>query len=421
VKNVDISRISKNNNDKSNLNASFDINGRGSNMNNLAGRFNIDIGNSFYSQYQIPKTNARFNISENSSFLQLTNDAMEFKADGRFSLSALFDVILYNISMVSNITEKKLNHDTSINYTGLSRYNHTGNINFNYEFVTKDSTELRKLSAPFGIIFNGNLNGNLVNSSEGFNSKSVIFIKNFKYQDTSIILNNFKSYIVLTNDYLKLNDENPLSSLKINMNVNADKLWFNSNKLDSVKAVLNLSEAIANLKISGKMDSVKYARLNSDIDLRGNNIILNVDSLYAKYNDYNIVNNNIWNINYIPNQELYINQLGLKSGKMVLNIDGLYSLNGVSNINIKGDNLNLGDIYGMLRPFDTTITGEKIVYPVQGEFVNFVVNLQGTPGDANVNLDLKTNLLKYDTVGVGTIVANVKYKDRILSGYCHYK
>ena len=417
MSNVDLSRLPGQNKEKSNLNAAFDINGRGINMNNLAGKFNIDVGNSFYSKYKIPETkiNARLSSASDSSSLQLTNKAMEVKANGKFSLSSLIDAVLYNISLVSNIVDKKLNPDTSISYTDLSRYNHTGNVNFNYEFVTKDSAELKKLSTPFGIIFNGNLNGNLVNSSEGFNSKSVIFIKNFKYQDTSIILNNFKSYIVLTNDYMKLNDENPLSSLKINMNVNADKLWFNSNKLDSVKAVLNLSEAIANLKISGKMDSVKYARLNSDLDLRGNNIILNVDSLYAKYNDYNIENNNIWTINYIPNQELYINQLGLKSGKMVLNIDGLYSLNGVSNINIKGDNLNLGDVYGMLRPFDTTITGEKIVYPVQGVFQNFFINLQGTPEDANVNLDVKTNLLKYDTVGVGTIVANVKYKDRILS------
>jgi len=417
MNNVDVSRLSGKNKDKSNLNAAFDINGRGSNLNNLAGRFNIDIGNSVYSQYEIPNTNinARLNMSAESSSLQITNNAMEVKADGTFSLSALIDAVLYNISMVSNIAEKKINPDTSISYTDLSRYNHTGNVNFNYEFVTKDSAELRKLSAPFGIIFNGELNGSLSNSSDCFNSKSVIYIKNFRYQDTLIILNNFKSNIAFTNDYMKLNDENPLSSLKINMDVNADKLRFSSNKLDSLKAGLSLSEAIANLKVSGKMDTVKYARLKSEIDLRGNNIVLNVDSLYAKYNAYDVANDNRWTISYIPQREVNINQLGLKSGNMVLNVDGVYSLTGVSNINIKGEKLILGDIYGMIRPFDSTLTGEKTVYPVQGEFLNLFVNLQGTPEEVNVNLDAKTNLLKYDTVGVGTIVANIKYKDQILS------
>ncbi len=90
-------------------------------------------------------------------------------------------------------------------------------------------------------------------------------------------------------------------------------------------------------------------------------------------------------------------------------------LTGSSNINIKGDNLNIGEIYGMLRPFDTTENGEKNAYPVQGELQNISVNLQGTPEDVIVNADAKTNLLKYDTVSVGTIVANLKYQERILS------
>ena len=417
MNNVDISGISKNSNDKSNLNANFDINGRGSNLNNLSGKFNIDIGNSIYSQYQIPKTNinAALNMAADKSSLQVTNNAMEFKAEGTFSLSAIIDVVLYNISMVSNIAEKKLNPDTSIGYADLSRYNNTGNLNLNYEFVTKDSVELRKLSEPFGIVFNGNINGNIANSSEGFNSKSIILIKNFRYQDTSIILNNFKSNIAFTINYLNLNDENPLSSLNINMDANADKLWFSSYMFDSLKAGINLSEDIANLKLSGKLDSVKYARLTGGVDLHNNNIVLNVDTIYLKYNNYDIANNNRWILDYIPNQEVNVKQLGLKSGNMVLNIDGVYSMTGASNLNIKGENLNLGNIYGMLRPFDTTTTGEKIVYPVQGEVANLVINFQGTPEESNLSLDVKTNILKYDTVSVGNIVANVKYKDRILS------
>jgi hypothetical protein len=417
MNNVDVSRLSRNNKDKSNLNAEFDINGSGSNMDNLAGRFDFNIGNSFYSQYEIPKTNliAKLRIAGDSSSLQLTNKAMEVRADGTFSLFSLIDVILYNISMVSNIAEKKLNPDTSINYTNLSRYNHTGNLNFNYEFVTKDSAELRKLSAPFGIIFNGELSGSLSNSSDRFNSKSVIYIKNFRYQDTSIVLNNLKSDISLTNDYVNQNNSDPLSSFKINMDVNADKIRFSSYKLDSIKAELSLSKAIANLKVRGKMDSVKYLRLISEIDMRGNDIVMNVDSLYAKYNTYDVINNNRWTIIYIPQSEVQINQLGLKSGKMILNVDGVYSFTGSSDININGENLNIGEIYAMIQPFDTTETGEKTIFPVQGEFQNFSVNLTGTPDKVNINLDVKSNLLKYDTMSIGTVAANLKYKDRILS------
>ncbi len=120
------------------------------------------------------------------------------------------------------------------------------------------------------------------------------------------------------------------------MDVNADKILFGPNKLDSLKAILSLSEAIANLKVSGKMDSVKYARLTSEINLKGHDITLNVDSLYLKYNNYNLENYNRWNISYIPQQEVNINQLGLKSGKMVLNVDGVYSSDRVKQHKYKG-------------------------------------------------------------------------------------
>ena len=417
VNNMDISYFSKDIKDKSNLNAAFDINGSGSNMNNLAGKFNIDIGNSVYSQYEIPETSiiARLNMEADSSILHVTNNAMEFKADGRFGFSALINALLYNISTVSNIAGEKLNSDTGISYTDLSLYNHTGNLNFNYQFVTKDSSELNKLSAPFGIILNGELNGSLLNSRDEFNFMTSVNLKNLRYLDTTVILNNFKSDITFTNDYTKFYDENLLSSLKLKMVANADKLTFSEYKIDSLKANISLSEAIAVLNVSGKMDTMKYLRLKSDIDLRGKNIVMNVDSLYAKYNAYDAVNINRWTINYIPQREVNITQLGLKSGNMILNVDGVYSFTGKSNINITGDNLNLGDIYEIIRPFDTTAAGEKFVYPVQGEFRNVFVNLQGTPEDLNINLDVKTNLLKYDTVGVGNIIANVKYKNNILS------
>jgi len=417
MSNVDISRFSKNEKDKSNLNASFDINGSGISMNDLAGRFDIDVGNSIYSQYEIPETKvfAEQNKNSDNSSIQLTNKAMEIKADGTFAFSSLIESVLYNISLISNIAKKKIFPDSNFIYNDLSQYDHTGNINLNYNIITKDSSELRKLTSPFGIDFNGNINGRLTNSSEGFNSNSIVFIKNFSYQDTSIILNNFKGNILLTNDYLILNENNPLASFKINMDVNADRIWFDSNKFDSLNTLFRLSESMADINLKVKMDSVKYTKLKSNINLREDNIVFNVDSLYVKFNNYELVNDNKWIVNYLPQQEINISKLGLKSGNMVLNVDGKYSFAGQSDLNIKGENLNLGNIYEMIRPFDTTSTGEKNVYPVQGEFQKLYINLKGTPENLMLNLDVKSNLLKYDTVGIGTITASIAYKDQIFS------
>lgn len=412
---VDISRLSGNVKDKSSLNAAFDINGSGISMENLTGKFNLDIGDSFYSDYRIPKTTARINLSTDTSSVLLTNTAMEMRAQGKFSFYSLIDAVLYNVSMVSNITKKMSNPDSNIVFAELPDKKHSDDVNMNYSFVTKDSSELRKITSPFGFVFNGDMNGILSNSLTGFSSKSEVSIKNLVYHDTSIVLKNLKSNIGFMNDYTIQNNNNSVSSLKLNMDVNADKLMFGSFKIDSIKSDVSLSESIADISATGKIDSLKYAKLKSSVDLRGNDFVFNVDSLYAKYNDYYVANNNRWIIHYTPSKEVKIDQLGLKTGKMVLKVDGVYSLNGSSNINVTGDNINLGQIYEMLRPYDTTLTGEKNVYPVQGELKRLFVHLEGTPEDANISLEVKTNTLKFDSLGIGTIAGNVFYKDQILS------
>ncbi len=417
MNNVDVSRFSGNKDDISNLNAKFDINGSGIDLENLAGRFDVNMEDSYYAQYQIPKSfiNARLNPSSDSSYVNISNNAVELKTSGKFNLSSLIDAILYNVSMVSNIVEKKIYPDSVFVINDFSDFNNRENINFNYQIVTKDSAEFRKLSSPFGFMFDGELNGNFSNSQNGFNSKSVMMVKNFVYNDTSIVMKNLHGNIAFSNDYSSPVNMNKISSLKIDMDLNAEKFQYGSIKLDSLRTIFNLSESIAKVNAFGKIDSVKNAMFKSNIDFRENDIVLYVDTIYVRYNDYNVVNNNKWNIIYFPQEKITINKLGLKTGNMNLDVDGFYSLTGSSDININGDNINFGKIYEMLSPFDTTLTGEKNLYPVEGEIKKLLVHIDGTPDDANISLEIKTNMLNYDSIGFGSISGNFIYKNQILS------
>lgn len=417
MNNVDVSRFSGNNDDKSNLNAQFDINGSGIDLKNLAGRFDVNFGESYYAQYQIPKSfiNASINPSSDSSYVNLSNTAVDIKTNGKFNLYSLINAVLYNVSMVSNIVQKKMYPDSVFVNNDFSNFNNKENINFNYQIVTKDSAEFRKLSSPFGFMFDGKLNGNFSNSQNGFKSKSALLVKNFVYNDTSIVMNNLNGNISLSHDYSESVNENPLSSLKINMDLKAGEFQYGSTKLDSLNAVISLSDSEAKINAFGKLDSLKYAIIKSNADLRGTDLVLNVDSLYVKYNDYDAVNSNKWSVIYIPQQKITIKQLGLKTGNMNLNVDGFYSLIGSSDLNINGDNINFGKIYEMLRPFDTTLTGEKNLYPVQGEIKKLFVHIDGTPDDANISLEIKTNIMKYDSIGIGSVSGDFIYKDQVLS------
>jgi hypothetical protein len=416
VNNFDASRLTKNSDDKSNINLKFDINGSGISVDKMNGKYNADIGNSSYSEYSIPQTNVKaiINAGKDNSSLNLNSEAFEFNAGGTFNIGSLVKAILYNISSVSDIVTIKLNSDTNIVFENTYPESDFGIVNINYKFITKDTAKLNKLTEPFGIIVNGSLSGNIKNSPESFDFVSISNIKNFSYKDTSIILKNFNSDIIFKNDYSGSNNPGLISSLSMDVSANAERIRNNSNNVDSVILKVIMDNGVADASAKGKMDSSKYAGVSGKFDLNGNAISASIDSVYARYNIYTLKNSDVWTINYFPGENIEIKKLGLQSGNMILNVDGIYSFIGNSNINLNAENMDIGEIYEMISPTDSNITGERVAYPVKGELANLSANIQGTPGNLNLDLEVKTGLLKYDSIGIGNIVGSIKYKDETL-------
>jgi hypothetical protein len=414
VNGLDIAKFTKNAGDKSNLNMAFDINGRGSNLSNINGKYDFVIDKSNYSNYQIPQTplNIDINNSGNQSSIKVATDMADFNASGTFDIASISNSVIYNVSALNEIIKRKLNPDSVSAFTTVSK-SRGGNVNLNYELVVKDTAKLTEAMRPFGIVFNGNVKGNIVNSSQGFNSTVLLNVKDFKYRDTSIILKNVNTDFSFKNDYSSNN--NSFSPYSIGINTTAQKIIFGSSRIDSAKLLFNMVNSVAELKANGKQDSTRYGRIAGNFDLSSDKITANIDSLYAKYNLYEVTNNNKWLISYLPGTEVDFEQMSIKSKDATVNVSGVYSFTANSDVKIESNNLKLKDIFSAIKPVDTSIVKQKYKYPIDGELTKLFINFKGTIENPEIEADINTNLLKSDKVNVGTINAKLNYKDEVLT------
>ncbi len=421
VNSLNLAGLTNNADDHSDLNFSFDIKGRGSNLNNINGKFNFDIGDSYYGENQIPKTPLDIEIDNSAghSSYSISSGMLDLSAKGNFKIQSVSNVLIDNIKLISEAFTNKLIADSNSNhpdYTEANNLSIYANENFNLDYVLtlKDTASFNSFMNPFGILFNGNIKGSIANEQNRFTLISNLDIRNFKYQDTVIVLDNFNSDISLVNNYEFLSKENPLSSVDMTLTANGDEITFQKSVFDSVKVNIELSKSTAGVTIQGKQDSAISAYINGRIDLGSNLLTATFDSVNIKYNNIIANNENDWLINYEPGQRINFEQFAVKSRNVILNVDGDYAFNGNSDLNLNAKDIKLGDLYSVIYPADESKVIVKQVYPIKGSIDKLNINFKGDAENPELSADISTGKLKLNTeenTDVGNLSLKIDYKD----------
>ncbi|MEP7146078.1 MAG: hypothetical protein ABI792_03610 [bacterium] len=408
VNNLDVSKFTKKRNDKSNLNFSFDVRGRGSDIDNINGKYNFNVGNSYYSSYKIPQTPVEIEInnSRGQSKIKLFTDMLDFNVDGTFTIPTVIKVLQNNIASVQSAVTKQLTPDSvsSIEPPIYVTNNYT-DFNLHYSLTVKDSLKLQQILNPFGINFSGNIKGNSSNSHSGFLSDIFLDINNFIYNDTAIILKNVKSDFKFNNEYASIPGINLFSALDFDLKTTGDKIIYENNRIDSVKLDMVLNNSILNMNVRGRQDTLNSLALNGSLNLLDNKISAAFDSVSVVYNQYNITNNKNWLIDYFPEGKINFKQFEIKSKDLVTAISGDYSINGLSDVKVQADNFNPKQVFEILN-------NKKSSYAINGN-MDLLINYKGNFDNPYLNLKINSDDLEYNKSKIGTIDVNVEYKDEV--------
>jgi hypothetical protein len=408
VTGLNIAAFTRSSEDKSNLNFSFDVNGRGAGLENINGKFNLDIQNSSYAQYTIPKTPLNINIanSGNTGIVNVTTDFMKFDIKGSTNFAAISKTIAYNISTASNSFTSRLKKD-SVSYAYATAP--SDNFTLDYSLVITDSAKANIIFNPFGVKFLGSINGNITNNNQSFTSLTNLDAKNFTYNDTAIFLRNYTAKLNFENDYTQ--SSNSLNPLSVQADIRGEKGIVQNNIVDSLVMKFNLAQSQGNINLTAKQDSTKNLLLKGNLDLASDDLKVKIDSLNANYDKYKVNNANQWVITYTPDEKVTISQMGLQSRNAVVNVKGDYVFNGESDITLDSKNLNLADVFDVIYAMDTSKVIEQKPNPMGGSFREFYVNFKGDTKNPIITASIISDSLKYEDTPFGKLNTALKYEN----------
>lgn len=415
VNGLNIASVTGNASDKSNLNFNFDVNGSGISPENISGNYQLGISESFFGEYEIPSTpvNAQIHSSNSNGTISIKTDMADLNAEGSFKIDRLINVIMYNISIASdmiinstgtadilNDSAREFGSEISINRTFIN-----DNIDLSYYLLTKDSIKLAKMLEPFGVNFNGDISGNIKNSAKGFYLTNNFEVRSFSYNDTAIVLNNLRSNTGISNDYT-----GSLQGLRIDMQSKVNRLVIGNNNFDSVMANISMLGNKADIELRGKADTSGYAAISGKLVLGNSKISADLDTVNINYGGYNVENKNNWVFSFNDGDKFIFDQFNIKSRSAVLSVSGEFSLNNQSDLKLEGNNLKLIDIAGIVNMADSSyiVSADN---DIEGELSVFVVTYKGSLIEPQLKAEIRSNTIKYKDSDIGVITVNANYEN----------
>jgi hypothetical protein len=422
--NLNIAAFTKKPADKSNLNFGFDLRGSGLSLNNLEGDFDMDFANSYFGKYDIPATPVRLKISTGgtSDNVSFTSNLFDFKAEGQFKFDQVAETVFNNINLLNNQISRKFNLDTLLPERPLTIL--TSNVNFNYEFKTKNSEAIAKLFYFEDFKFNGSAKGYIKNNADGFDAQASIDIPDFAYADSLLVLKNAKISMHHSVDYNSYKEKNNGNFAPFNstVDVTSDKIRYRTSNFDSVRVNWDLRNENQYFRFAVKQDTSLKISANGNIDLSSDSVGLLVKNFKVYYNKLNVQNDNDIFVNYDPSSSertFNFRKFTLSSDRLKVDVAGKYSISGSSDLTAEFDNIDIPKllqyIYNRQSIYAVQGSRDEFKTPIRGDITRLLMTYKGTIENPALGIVLNSGLIRYENTKIGRIDAFIDYVNKSLS------
>jgi len=426
VKNLDVSEFTKHTSDRSNLNFSFDIQGRGTTLGNIEGIYDLNFNRSYYAAFNIPPSPVKVSInsSRSNGNISIISDFFDFKANGTFNLGDIAGAISDNISAVKDEVIRKFGKNTLLSSgQTVNVKSNSSDFNFNYEFIAKDILPVTKMFDTAGFNFKGDIKGSLSNSPGLFTAKAEFGIQDFIYPNSTLGVKSLRGSFDFENDYSKpfTYGNGFLYPVRSEINLKSTGLRSGNFFIDSLNTELLLSSGDQRFRIYGKQDTTFALNLIGDSHWDNDIIAFNFDTLLIGYHKRDLINNEKISVLFNPaegEKTFSFKQFDMSNSMMKLNIAGDFSLEGNSDLDIEANSIRIGQLTDLIYPRYADYTNLEEAYfrsPIRGNIRRLSVTFKGNPVNPSVNLEMNSDLIRYENIRVGRIDAFMDYSNSILS------
>ena len=305
VTGLDLSSLSKNDKDKSNLNFIFDVQGAGTDIDNLTGKLNLQLNESMLANYIIPASPFVVNFYKNDTarFVSLVSDLIDLNASGRFKFLDIPSIVTNNIDKISEQISKNLKMDTLgfyrepeiADFRVRSYANDSYTTDLRYTIKIKSLLPLNLLIKDSSLVFKCDIRGRLLN-----NENSMVFsvsgrFEDFKYGDTTLMFKRSVLRVFLKNDY---SSNLPFTYLS-DVNLRFNKLNTGGVNFDTIGVDFQTASSKPVVSVYTKLDSTKSFYTNGFVKLSLNEYGIQFDTMRLNYDAYKFLNSEPVVIHYM--------------------------------------------------------------------------------------------------------------------------
>ncbi len=367
-------------------------------------------------------THAIVDIRKNDKGKHIINfisDLADITLQGDFSVKNAISILTAESKLLAKLVEGKTNEifktDTSNESENQSRILKSiktndeenlavidSNFSMQYNIEFKDFTLLSLLLGDDQLEIDGYVNGEIKNNANNLSISLSTEMKYLKYwgKDDVFFLSNLNMDFDVENNF----SAKTLSDISAELKLNTDRVFMGSDIYD-LNLDLNLKNDIADLKFSSKLEDYFEAGLQGTIDLTGNKIALNLDSLNTLYHKYELHNKNKIQIEYAQDH-INFNNFTLLSKYGDLNIAGSLIRNGKQNLkvslnNFRGQNLSTS----LLELRKENSLGAKI---------SLLANITGEFKSPKIDVDLNVDSVSFKGTNFGMLKGKLNYLNKNL-------
>jgi hypothetical protein len=418
VQNLNIALLTKNNDQNSNLNFTYNIKGSGSILANITGDFQLDFTKSFYSKYQIPESPMVGFIHKNgdSTDISLKSKFLELRASGLYTLATLPSVVSANIEKVTANFSEVFARDSTGQMTtttldsSLKKVFNTelasvpDSFRFAYEIKILDFKPIAALIDYNDLDIIIDMKGRVANTNNRF-----VFavdtgrVSKLVYQDSILRVSKANLSMRIASD-----NKQDIKGVFARVNFVSDSLRISGTKFDSTYIFMNYRDNSNAFTTRIVKDSTLIFGSKGRFILDPVKSTFIVDSLAFKAGKYLFRDADSLLFYFVnDNGERYfdVQHFRLEQGRQRANIVGKYSLDDSSNVKVTLNNVSIAEIQKYTNP---DIESDD---QIKGNFRRIELIYRGDLANPLFHFETNTDMLSMGNTNIGRIDALMDYKD----------
>lgn len=421
VKNLDYSKVFRDTVNSGNFN--FYLNGTGQNFDpdKLTIYLSLVLKNSVMNGVRIDNSETTFNIVSGADYqksVNITSDLADISLNGKFSLPGTISLLTDEGGLLTKIAREKINsvfYPDSAATVAAVKKNRTGRLsrfirfsdvvqdnNFRFKVKLKDFNLVSIFLPNDNLYINGEIGGRVYNNSDSVNvtvNTDLGYIK-FLGQKDIFFLSGLNLGVNFSNSF----SAESLGDIAAKINLNTGRVFTGSDIHDFIFN-LSLTNSRADINFSARMENYLMARLKGNLDLTGNEIAVNLDSLGVAYNNFNLSNKG--NISgAVSYYGIRVNNFAMTKDNSELFIKGSLYRYGNQDLLVKLTHIKAGDLASNFLSVD------KVNSP--GGDINLSAVVKGSYAAPEINMQLDADSLVFRNKKLGFMTSTWNYNNRNL-------